>query len=107
MAFFFAYTAVRNNAENLGFNCAVAAGVNIYYGTLYAYAPTVMPTAHRATGNGTAVAINRIMGIVAAVIATFANTATSAPIFICAGLFAVAAVVSAAFPFEPLHSRTS
>ena len=104
--FFFAYTSVRNNAQNVGFNCAVSFAINIYYGTLYAYSPEVMPSAHRATGNGTAVGFNRIMGIMSAIIATYANTATSTPIFICAALFGVMAIVSAVFPFEPEHSQS-
>ena len=107
VAFFFAYTAVRNNAQNVGFNCAVSFAINIYYGTLYAYSPEVMPSAHRATGNGTAVAFNRVMGIMSAIVATYANLATSAPIYICAGLFGAMALVSAVFPFEPEHSQSS
>ena len=43
---------------------------NIYYGTLYAYTPEVLPSAHRGTGNGISIGINRIMGILSAVIAT-------------------------------------
>jgi hypothetical protein len=54
VVFFFTYTAVRNNAENVGFNCATSFAINIYYGTLYAYSPEVLPSAHRATGNGIA-----------------------------------------------------
>lgn len=41
---------------------------NIYYGTLYAYTPEVLPTAHRSTGNGIAVGFNRIMGLVSTII---------------------------------------
>ncbi|OAL53985.1 membrane transporter [Pyrenochaeta sp. DS3sAY3a] len=107
MAFFFAYTAIRSNAENLGFNCAVSAAVNIYYGTLYAYSPEVMPSAHRATGNGTAVALNRLMGIMAAVIATYADTSTAAPVYICAALFGGLAIISFLLPFEPQNSQSS
>lgn len=96
MAFFFAYTQVRNEAQNLGFNCAISFCLvrrlflrvlhrlrykadhrvvtkNIYYGTLYAYTPEVMPSAHRGTGNGIAIGFNRIMGIISAVIATVSN----------------------------------
>lgn len=51
MAFFFAYTQVRNSAENLGFNCAISFCLNIYYATLYAYTPEVLPSAHRGTGS--------------------------------------------------------
>jgi hypothetical protein len=76
-------------------------------GTLYAYTPEVLPSAHRATGNGVAVACNRIMGIMSAIIATYANTATSAPLYVCAALFILAAIVSALFPFEPYGRRSS
>lgn len=34
MAFFFAYTAVRTAAQNLGFTCAIYFFINIYYGCL-------------------------------------------------------------------------
>lgn len=43
MAFFFAYTAVRTPAQNVGFSCAIGFCLNIYYGTLYAYTPEVLP----------------------------------------------------------------
>lgn len=91
MVFFFAYTQVRSAAQNLGFNCAISFCLvcskalirhfscansrvqNIYYGCLYAYTPEVLPSAHRGTGNGIAIGLNRIMGIMSAVIATYAN----------------------------------
>ncbi|KAI0163275.1 major facilitator superfamily domain-containing protein [Pestalotiopsis sp. NC0098] len=107
MAFFFAYTAVRTPAQNVGFSCAIGFCLNIYYGTLYAYTPEVLPSAHRATGNGVAVACNRVMGIISAVVGTTANTATSAPIYVCAALFVGMAIVSASFPFEPYGRRSS
>lgn len=107
MAFFFAYTVVRNQAQNVGFSCAIAFALNIYYGTLYAYTPEVLPSAHRATGNGIAVACNRIMGILSAVIATVANTSTSVPIFVCAALYIAMAAIAIAFPFEPFGKRSS
>jgi len=107
MAFFFAYTQVRTQSENLGFSCAIAFALNIYYGTLYAYTPEVLPSAHRATGNGVAVACNRVMGIISAIVATYANTATAVPIYVCAALFVAMAVVAASFPFEPYGRRSS
>lgn len=101
MAFFFAYTAVRTASENLGFTCAIYFTVNVYYGTLYAYSPEVLPSAHRATGNGIAIACNRVMGLVSAAVATSANTATSAPIYICAVLY----IVMVSCLFKPPKSR--
>lgn len=105
--FFFAYTAVKTAAQDTAFTCLIGCFLNIYYGTLYAYTPEVLPSAHRGTGNGVAVAFNRIMGIVSAIVATFANTQTSAPIYICAALFVVAAGVAVIFPYEPYGRRSS
>lgn len=76
MVFFFAYTQVRTASENVGFTCAISFCLNIYYGTLYAYTPEVLPTAHRGTGNGIAIGLNRIMGIMSAVIALYADVST-------------------------------
>ena len=107
MAFFFAFTTVRDEPADVGFSCAIGFGVNIYYGTLYAYTPEVLPSAHRATGNGVAVACNRVMGIMSAIIATYANTETSVPIYICAALFGVMAGIALIFPYEPYGRRSS
>jgi sugar phosphate permease len=100
------YTQVRTQAQNLGFSCAINFALNIYYGTLYAYTPEVLPSAHRATGNGVAVACNRVMGIVSAVVATYADTATPVPIYICAALYIVMAGVAVAMPYEPFGRRS-
>ncbi|KAI1084915.1 MFS general substrate transporter [Whalleya microplaca] len=107
MVFFFAYTAVSTAAQNVGFSCAIAFCINIYYGTLYAYTPEVLPSAHRATGNGIAVAFNRIMGIISAVVASTADTTTVVPIYVCAALYLAMAGVSAILPFEPYGQRSS
>ncbi|TKX26072.1 MFS transporter-like protein 23 [Elsinoe australis] len=107
MSFFFAYTQVRTADQNVAFTCVINFCLNIYYGTLYAYTPEVLPSAHRGTGNGIAIGLNRVMGILSAVIATFADTSTSVPIFICAALYIVMAIVAAAFPFEPMGKRSS
>ncbi|KZP32835.1 membrane transporter [Athelia psychrophila] len=107
MVFLFAYTHVRSAAQNLGFSCAISFCLNIYAGTLYGYTVEVLPSAHRATGNGIAIAFDRLMGIVSAVIATEANTDTSVPIYICAALYGAIAVVAIALPFEPYGRRSS
>ncbi|KAK2008997.1 hexose transporter [Colletotrichum eremochloae] len=107
MALFFAYTAVKTADQNVGLSCAIACCINIYYGTLYAYTVEVFPSAHRATGNGIAVACNRLMGIVSAFVATSGNTSTAVPLYVCAALFALMAGVSALFPFEPYGRRSS
>ncbi len=78
----------------------------------------MLPSAHRATGYGIAIGCNRIMGLISAFVATYANTATSAPIYLCAALYIAMvrgpesfilstlltmrqAAVAIAMPFEP------
>jgi hypothetical protein len=107
VAFFFAYTQIKNQPSNIGISCAISFSLNIYYSTLYAYTPEVMPSAHRATGNGVAVACNRVMGILSAVIATVADTSSSAPMFICAVLYIAMAIIAILFPLEPFGKRSS
>lgn len=106
MTFLFLYTTVRTAAQNLAFSCVISICLNIYYGTLYAYTPEVLPSAHRGTGNAITVACNRIMGIVAAVVGTYADLSSSVPIYVCAAAFGALAVCSFLFPFEP-RGRTS
>jgi hypothetical protein len=77
MAFFFAYTQVRTAVQNVAFTCIINFCLNVYYGTLYAYTPEVLPSAHRGTGNGIAIAWNRVMGILSAVIATVSDVSFS------------------------------
>ncbi|KAM5350553.1 hypothetical protein ACJ41O_007058 [Fusarium nematophilum] len=105
--FFFGYTAVKTSAQNLGLSCSISICINVYYGTLYAYTAEVLPSAHRTTGNGISVALNRVMGLLSAVIAVVSDTTTVVPLYICAGLFLVLMIVSAILPFEPLGRRAS
>ncbi|RSL62136.1 hypothetical protein CEP53_004859 [Fusarium sp. AF-6] len=106
-AFFFGYTAVKTSAQNLVLSCCISVCINVYYGTLYAYTAEVLPSAHRTTGNGISVALNRVMGLLSAVIAQVADTTTVTPLYICAGLFIVLMIVSALLPFEPRGRRAS
>uniref|UniRef100_A0A060T395 ARAD1C35530p n=1 Tax=Blastobotrys adeninivorans TaxID=409370 RepID=A0A060T395_BLAAD len=100
MAFMFAYTAVRTEAENLGISCAINVCLNIYYATLYAYTPEVMPSQHRATGNGLCVSLARIVSIVSPVVAYYGDTSSSVPMFVMAACFILLAIISALFPYE-------
>lgn len=60
-----------------------------------------MPTAHRGTGCGLTLATGRIASLSSPFIATYANLNTSAPIWVCLGLYVVIASVSLVLPFEP------
>lgn len=106
MVFFFAYTAVETEAQNLGFSCAISVSINIYYATLYAYTVEVLPSAHRGTGNGIAVSLNRLMGTVSALIGAFTSTASSVPIYVCAAMLGMSGIIAIIFPFETRGKKT-
>lgn len=65
-----------------------------------------MPSAHRGTGNGIAVSFNRLMGTMSAIIGTFASTASSIPIYVCAAMLGVAGITALLFPFETRGKRS-
>ena len=106
MALQFGYTQIQTPAQNVGISSAITAASNIYYGTIYAYTPEVLPSAHRATGYGMCVVMNRVGGIVGVLIGSFANVETVAPLFVSAGLFGLLIFLSLALPFESRGKRS-
>lgn len=101
----FGYTQIQTPLQNVAISCAITAAGNIYYGTLYAYTPEILPTAHRATGYGLCVIMNRIGGIIAILIGSYANVETAAPLFVCASLYALLVVTSLFLPIESRGQR--
>jgi hypothetical protein len=106
MALQFGYTQIKTPAQNVGVSSAITAASNIYYGTIYAYTPEILPSAHRATGYGICVVLNRIGGIAGVLVGSYANVETTAPLFICAGLFGLLIILSLALPFESRGRRS-
>jgi len=78
----------------------------ILYGTLLAYTPEILPSAHRATGCAICVVLNHIGGIAGIVVGSFANVETTAPLFVCASLCGLVAILSALLPLEPRGKRS-
>ena len=99
--FLFASTTARSSAALLGWNCGYSFTSNVMYGVLYALSPELFPTRARGTGNALVAAANRVFGIMAPVIALYANLRTSVPIYVAGALFLVAGCVALALPFEP------
>ena len=79
---------------------------NIYYGTIYAYTPEILPSAHRATGYGLCVVLNRVGGILGVLVGSYANVETTAPLFVCAALFGLLVILSLLLPFESRGKRS-
>lgn len=64
-----------------------------------------MPTAHRGTGCGLTLALARLASLSSPFIATYADLDTSAPIWVCLGLYVFIAATALCLPFEPKHMQ--
>ncbi|KAE8153359.1 major facilitator superfamily domain-containing protein [Aspergillus avenaceus] len=100
-AFAGGFTSVRTEGANIAFSSMVNFGQHAFYSILYSYTPEVMPTAHRGTGCGLAMACGRTASLACPFIATFTDLKTSIPIWVCVGLYAVMACLSLLLPYEP------
>ena len=92
-------TATTSNAL-LGWNCAYNFMSSLMYAVLYAYTPEIFLTKDRGTGNALTASANRIFGIMAPIIAMFANLQTAAPVYVSGALFIAAGTLVVLIPFE-------
>ncbi|TDL26944.1 MFS general substrate transporter [Rickenella mellea] len=99
--FLFATTTARTSNALLGWNCGYSFFSNIMYGVLYAASPEMFPAKDRGTGNGLVSISTRIFGVLAPVIALYANLETVVPVYISGGLIIAAGLLALALPFEP------
>ncbi|KAI0691072.1 MFS general substrate transporter [Cytidiella melzeri] len=99
--FLFASTTARNSNALLGWNCGYAFHSNIMYGVLYAISPELFPAKDRGTGNGLTATATRVFGILAPVIALFANLATAVPVYVSGALIMAAGLLALLLPYEP------
>ncbi|KAJ5681439.1 MFS siderochrome iron transporter 1 [Penicillium maclennaniae] len=91
--------ATTSNAL-LGWNCAYNFMSTLMYSVLYAYTPEIFLTKDRGTGNALTASANRIFGIMAPVIAMFANLETAVPVYVSGVLFLGAAILVLLMPYE-------
>lgn len=70
------------------------------YAVLYAQTPETFPTIHRGTGNALTATANRIFGIMAPIVAIYADLDTPAPVYVSGALFIVAGILAILLPFE-------
>ncbi|TCD65531.1 MFS sugar transporter [Steccherinum ochraceum] len=90
-----------NSNSLLGWNCAYAFVSNIMYGVLYAVSPEVFPAKDRGTGNGLTATATRVFGILAPVIALYANLETAVPVYVSGALIIGSGILSIFLPYEP------
>ncbi|KAL3960640.1 hypothetical protein ACCO45_005757 [Purpureocillium lilacinum] len=98
--FLYCSTTALNSTALLGWNCAFNFCSNVMYAVLYGYTPEIFPTPQRGTGNALAATCNRIFGIMAPIIAMFADLKTSAPVYTSGALFILAGLLVLILPFE-------
>ncbi|OAX35732.1 MFS general substrate transporter [Rhizopogon vinicolor AM-OR11-026] len=99
--FILASTTARTSNALLGWNCGYSYTSNVMYGVLYAISPELFPTKDRGTGNAIVATANRVFGVMAPIIALYANLTTSVPIWISGAIFIVAGFIALLLPFEP------
>ena len=98
--FLFASTTALTSEALLGWNCAYNFMANVMYAVLYAYTPEIFPTKDRGTGNALTAMANRVFGIMAPIIAIYADLQTSAPVYVSGALFIAAGILVLVLPFE-------
>ncbi|KAH8195430.1 hypothetical protein TruAng_010410 [Truncatella angustata] len=98
--FLYCSTTATSSQSLLGWNCAFSFTSNVMYAVLYAFTPEVFPTRDRGTGNALTATANRVFGIMAPIVAMYADLSTSVPVYVSGALFIVAGIVVLTLPFE-------
>ncbi|KAF9480379.1 MFS general substrate transporter [Pholiota conissans] len=93
-------TTARTSNALLGWNSAYSFTSNVMYGVLYAITPELFPTKDRGTGNALTAAANRVFGVMAPIIALYADLSTSVPIYISGSIFLVCGILALLLPKE-------
>lgn len=99
--FLFASATARSSPVLLGWNCGYAFFSNMMYGVLYAASPEVFPAKDRGTGNGLTATAARVFGVMAPIIAMYANLNTALPVYVAGALLFCAGGLALLLPFEP------
>ena len=100
-AFLLASTTAKSSNALLGWNCAYNFTSTLSNAVLYTYTPEIFLTKDRGTGNALTASADRILGVVAPIIAMFANLETAAPVYVSGALFIAAALLVVIMPYEP------
>ncbi|KAJ4296940.1 hypothetical protein N0V88_003856 [Collariella sp. IMI 366227] len=98
--FLYASTTAVTSQSLLGWNCAYSFTSNVMYAVLYSFTPELFPTPQRGTGNALTATCNRVFGIMAPIVAMFADLKTAAPVYTSGALFIAAGLLVLVLPFE-------
>ncbi|GAA93990.1 uncharacterized protein L969DRAFT_92928 [Mixia osmundae IAM 14324] len=92
--FLFIFTIATTNSAVLGINYAAGFFQNSMYGILYCVSPESIPSPNRGTAEAILSSLNRIGGLQAPIIATYAGLTTSIPLYVSASLFVISGIVA-------------
>ncbi len=91
----------RSASTMLAFSCIEAFAQNIMYGVLYAFTPEIFPAPVRGAGTGVASFLNRVMGLMAPILAAnMPGDGSSAPIYLSSALILAAFLGIVLIPIE-------
>ncbi|KAK0216531.1 membrane transporter [Armillaria nabsnona] len=85
----------------LGWNCGYNFSITMMWGVLFAISAEIFPAQHRGTGNGLVNVATAIFGVLAPVIALYADLSTSVPVYISGTLFIFSGFLALFLPYEP------
>lgn len=71
------------------------------YGVLYAISSEIFPAKDRGTGSGLVSIAMRVFGVIAPIIALYANITTALPVYIAGALLISAGGLALRLPYEP------
>lgn len=98
--FLLASTTASTSNALLGWNCAYNFMSSLMYAVLYAYTPEIFLTKDRGTGNALTASANRIFGIMAPIVAMYANLNSAVPVYVSGALFIAAGLLVVLLPYE-------
>ncbi|KAK6077944.1 membrane transporter [Seiridium cupressi] len=104
--FLFAYTAVRSEASDIGFQCATGILGNFEYAIMFAFSPESFPGPVRGTGTGIAASLLRFGGLIASLISIYGGGYTVISIYVSAALWIVVGIFCFGLPYET-HGHAS
>ncbi|KIK01641.1 hypothetical protein K443DRAFT_678188 [Laccaria amethystina LaAM-08-1] len=99
-AFLFASTTARSSNALLGWNCGYILNSSIMYVVLHTISSEIFPAKDRGTGNGLVWTATRISGVIAPIIALYANITTTVPVYIAGGLVLSVGCLALLLPYE-------
>lgn len=95
----FGFTTARTPSATLGWTTSQSLSQDAMYAVLYAMSYELFPTPHRGTGNGMAMGVQRVGGVLAPLVAIYTSE-YKIPVMVSAALFVVASVFMLFLPYE-------